>query len=163
LGFLEAALNWETDQPRQPVISSTHLVQCDIYSPHDFLGARLNETPSPARTPLEVAVENNRLDVIMHPVIRRLISVKWRVFGKLGGIGALLLNLLYATLWTIMAVTIPTTKEDAYFPLPDKIWRWIIAVIIAILTIYEIVQQISGMLYCIVMWNTADSKKVPKL
>ena len=107
-------------------------------------GARLNETPSPARTPLEVAVENNRLDIIMHPVIRRLISVKWRVFGKLGGIGALLLNLLYATLWTIMAVTIPTTDEDAYFPLPKKIWRWIIAIIIALLTIYEIVQQITG-------------------
>ncbi len=74
------------------------------------------------------------------------------MFGKLGGIGALLLNLLYATLWTIMAVTIPTKDEDAYFPLPDKVWRWIIAVIIALLTIYEIVQQISGMYhYCIVV------------
>ena len=112
---------------------------------HVLSGARLNETPSPARTPLEVAVENNRLDIIMHPVIRRLISVKWRVFGKLGGIGALLLNLLYATLWTIMAVTIPTKGEDPYFPLPDKLWRWIIAVIIALLTIYEIVQQVSSM------------------
>lgn len=80
----------------------------------------------------------------MHPVIRRLISVKWRIFGKLGGIGALLLNLLYATLWTVLAVTIPTKDKDAYLPLPEKVWRWIIAVLIAVLTIYEIVQQVSG-------------------
>lgn len=109
-------------------------------------GARLNESPSAVRSPLEVAVEHNRLDIIMHPVIRRLISVKWRVFGKLGGIGALLLNLLYATLWTVLAVTIPTTDEDAYSPLPDKLWRWFIAITIALLTILEIVQQITGTL-----------------
>ncbi|XP_046853071.1 transient receptor potential cation channel subfamily V member 3-like [Xenia sp. Carnegie-2017] len=126
--------------------SIDHISRREYFFLDHLEGARLNDTSSPALTPLEVATKSNRLDIIMHPVIRRLISVKWRVFGKLGGIGALLLNLLYATLWTVLAVTIPTKDKDAYLPLPEKVWRWIIAVLIAVLTIYEIVQQVSGTL-----------------
>ena len=35
-----------------------------------------------AKTPLEVIVQYNQLDLIMHPVFQRLLYVKWELFGK---------------------------------------------------------------------------------
>lgn len=54
-----------------------------------------------ARSPLEVIVQYQQFDLIMHPVFQRLLSVKWRLFGKRGSIQMLALNFFYTLLWTV--------------------------------------------------------------
>ncbi|XP_028405944.1 uncharacterized protein LOC114528490 [Dendronephthya gigantea] len=103
---------------------------------------KLKEKKTPARTPLEIAVQNERFDIIMHPVMQRLIGVKWQMYGKWAAILDLVLNLLYTILWTILAVTLPRHGKDLYVPLVSNIWRIVIVGILILLTLNEIRKQI---------------------
>jgi hypothetical protein len=80
----------------------------------------------------------------MHPVMRRLIAVKWKIYGKRGAIMDMALNLIYTMLWTIIAVTTPRYGHDLYLPLEDNIWRFIIAGMIVLFTLMEIKRQVTS-------------------
>ena len=105
-------------------------------------GTKLKEEKTPARTPLEIAVQNRRFDIIMHPVMQRLIGVKWQMYGKWGAIFDLIINLIYTILWTVLAVTLPKKGEDMYNPLGKNTWRLIIVAILILLTLVEARKQI---------------------
>ena len=105
-------------------------------------GTKLKEEKTPARTPLEIAVQNERFDIIMHPVMQRLIGLKWNMYGKWGAILDLVMNLIYAILWTVLAVSLPSKGKDLYWPLVDQLWRVIIGILLILLTIMEIRKQI---------------------
>ena len=105
-------------------------------------GTKLNEQKTPARTPLEIAVQNERFDIVMHPVIQRLIGVKWNMYGKWGAILDLVINLLYAVLWTILAVTLPQNGQDLYLPPGKNSWRLIIDILLIFFTMLEIRKQV---------------------
>ena len=107
-------------------------------------GARLNDDKTSARTPLEIAVQNERFDIILHPVMQRLITVKWQVYGKWGAVQGLVLNLLYAILWSGEGVTLPRYGRDLYVPLQDHVWRIAVGVLVIFLTIVEIKKQITS-------------------
>ena len=47
-------------------------------------GTKLKEEKTPAQTPLEIAVQNERFDIIMHPVMQRLIGAKWKMPWQMG-------------------------------------------------------------------------------
>lgn len=64
------------------------------------------------RAPLEVAVHHKQFELIMHPVFQRLINVKWEQFGKIGAWLDLVLNTIYAILWTILGVTLPQHPSE---------------------------------------------------
>ena len=104
-------------------------------------GTKLKEQKTPARTPLEIAVQNERFDIIMHPVMQRLIGVKWNMYGKWGAILDLVINLLYTILWTVLAVTLPNYGRDLYLPLGKNSWRLVIDIMIIFFTILEIRKQ----------------------
>ena len=105
-------------------------------------GTKLKEQKTPARTPLEIAVQNERFDIIMHPVMQRLIAVKWRMYGKWGAILDLVINLIYTILWTVLGVTLPKEGQHLYTPLKDNVWRLILVAIIILLTLVETRKQI---------------------
>ncbi len=105
-------------------------------------GTKLKEQKTPARTPLEIAVQNERYDIIMHPVMQRLIGVKWQMYGKWGAIVDLVLNLIYTILWTVLAVTLPKQGENLYSPLKSNAWRLVIVGLLIVLTLVEIRKQI---------------------
>ena len=83
----------------------------------------------------------------MHPVMRRLISVKWKIYGKTGAILDLVLNLIYTILWTIEGVTMPKSGHELYLPVRDNIWRIAIDSFIILFTLMEIKQQIKRTCY----------------
>jgi hypothetical protein len=112
-------------------------------------GTKLTEQKTPARTPLEIAVQNERFDIIMHPVMQRLIAVKWQMYGKWGAILDLVVNLVYTILWTVLAVTLPRHGRDLYIPLTTNIWRLFIVGILVLLTLVEIKKQIFSKLGCL--------------
>ncbi|XP_028409086.1 transient receptor potential cation channel subfamily A member 1 homolog [Dendronephthya gigantea] len=89
------------------------------------------------RNPLEVAVHHKQFELIMHPVFQRLINVKWEQFGKIGAWLDLVLNTVYAILWTILGVTLPQHPNERYTPLSGMWWRVTLEVCILLLTIYE--------------------------
>ena len=105
-------------------------------------GTKLKEQKTPARTPLEIAVQNERFDIIMHPVMQRLIGAKWQHYGKRGAVYDIVLNLIYTILWTVLAVTLPKFGRDLYIPLAANSWRLIIGIFLILLTVVEIRKQI---------------------
>ena len=107
-------------------------------------GNRLIDPKSPAYSALEVAVQNQEFDIILHPVMQRLIFIKWQKFGKFGATKDLVINLLYAVLWTVLAVSTPTHGDSFYIPLKANAWRLMISILVCLLTIDEIRKQLTG-------------------
>ncbi|XP_044150997.1 LOW QUALITY PROTEIN: transient receptor potential channel pyrexia-like [Bufo gargarizans] len=95
-----------------------------------------------AKSPLEVIVQSRQLDIIMHPVIQKLIEVKWRFFGRKNISIMLSLNLLFIISWTALGIasSLPRT-EDAPYKFPEDAWRIIVICIALGLTLYQIVEE----------------------
>ncbi|XP_075681857.1 uncharacterized protein LOC142651276 isoform X2 [Rhinoderma darwinii] len=95
-----------------------------------------------AKSPLEVIVQSRQLDIIMHPVIQKLIEIKWRFFGRKKISIILSLNLLFIISWTALGIasSLPRT-EDAPYKFPEDAWRIIVIFIALGLTLYQIVEE----------------------
>ena len=74
-------------------------------------------------------------DLVMHPVIQKMISVKWNKFARLKSWIELIINLVYTLIWIILALLIP---RDGKFhtPLTSKPWRIVLEAIFVILSVY---------------------------
>ena len=108
--------------------------------------SRLKKETRKARTPLETAVVGRQFDVLMHPVMQRLIAVKWDQYGKFGTILDLIVNLVYATLFTVFAVETPAVGKDLYLPLNDKAWRIFLGLVLILINIYMMILQVRSKL-----------------
>ena len=95
-----------------------------------------------AKAPLVEAVQHNQFELIMHPVFQRLINVKWEKFGKTGAWMSLILNIIFAILWTVLAVTQPLDASKHYTPLSSNWWRLFVEIVVILLTINEIRVQV---------------------
>ena len=92
-----------------------------------------------AKTPLEIIVQYNQLDLIMHPVFQRLLLVKWNLFAKRGSWALVLLNLFYTLIWTFLGMFIPRGENLRYYdPLSSNWWRLVLELIGLMLTGYFI-------------------------
>ena len=88
--------------------------------------------------PLEVAIQNECLEVVTHPVMKKFIDVKWEVYGRKGAIIQLGLGVLLVSLWSITSVlnkTLPyLVCPTAGFLLPLIIWLFAVAFNIYLVT-----------------------------
>ena len=121
---------------------SDSITRKNFYFLNYLEASELKEERTPARTPLEIAVHNKRFDTILHPVMQRLIAVKWTMYGKWGAIQALVLNLVYTILWSVIGVTLPKTGREMYEPLGENIWRLLIGISLILLTLWGIRVQV---------------------
>ena len=78
----------------------------------------------------------------MHPVMRRLIAVKWKIYGKTGAFLDLGLNLIYTILWTVEGVTMPKNGHELYLPVRKNAWRYAVDSLILLFTLIEIKRQV---------------------
>uniref|UniRef100_H2ZZT3 Si:ch73-193i2.2 n=1 Tax=Latimeria chalumnae TaxID=7897 RepID=H2ZZT3_LATCH len=98
---------------------------------------------SPARSPLEMIVHQESLDLVMHPVVLQLIEVKWMQYGKLGTWILLLLNFLFILLWTFVAISTALVRpEDSPYVFPQDWWRVFIIVLALFLTLVNVSQEL---------------------
>ena len=110
--------------------------------------SRLKKETKKARTPLETAVIGRQFDVLMHPVMQRLVAIKWSEYGKFGTILDLVINLVYAVLFTVFAVETPAVGEDLYLPLSDKAWRLFLGLVLILINAYMMYLQVRSKLSC---------------
>ncbi|KAJ8033013.1 Serine/threonine-protein phosphatase 6 regulatory ankyrin repeat subunit C [Holothuria leucospilota] len=97
--------------------------------------AKPGEKEPSSKTALGVIVLFNQLELVMHPVIQRLIDIKWRKFGKLGVIKQMVLNLVFILLWTALAVTMDNDLRTDYVRLG-------LAIVAVLLTVFQIYLEV---------------------
>lgn len=95
-----------------------------------------------AKTALEVIVQHKQFDLIMHPVIQRLIAVKWNYFGKRGAWIQVITNLFFVMLWTVLGVTSPSKANEFFHPIEKKWWRIVLGILAVLMTLNFIRQEI---------------------
>ena len=92
-----------------------------------------------AKTPLEVIVQYNQLDLIMQPIFQRLLLVKWNLFVKWGSWALVSLNSFYTLILTFLRIFIPCGEKHEYYdPLSSNWWRLELELIALMLTGYFI-------------------------
>jgi hypothetical protein len=132
-------------QAMDQLYSTDNVNRKEFFSLNNLEGTKINEGRSTAaRTPLEIAVQKRCFSIVMHPVVQRLIELKWEHYGKSGAIWDLMLNLGYAILWTILSLALCHEARYMYLPLGSKGWLLGIVIVIVIMTGNEIRKQIKG-------------------
>ncbi|KAJ8359462.1 hypothetical protein SKAU_G00159870 [Synaphobranchus kaupii] len=63
---------------------------------------------------LELIVRQQKLDLIMHPVVLTLIKLKWDLYGRIGAWILLLLNFLFIVSWTAVAISVSVIRDEKY-------------------------------------------------
>ncbi|XP_048384543.1 transient receptor potential channel pyrexia-like [Stegostoma tigrinum] len=97
---------------------------------------------SRAKSLLEVIVQYRQLDLIMHPVVQKLIQIKWKRFGRRGVTIMLVLNILFILAWTVLGLTSSLSySEELKYDLPSDWWKVLIGIIAIGLTGYQLVEE----------------------
>jgi len=79
----------------------------------------------------------DEVDLMMHPAIGKLLSVKWKLFGRRLAIIGNLWNIMHTLLATILIFSIPYRPFDKQFtPVKDHIWKIVLAGLFIVLTFY---------------------------
>ena len=85
------------------------------------------------KTPLEIIVQYNQLDLIMHPVFQRLLFVKWNLFAKWGSWALVSLNLFYTLILTFLGIFIACGEKHKYYDLLSSNWWCLVLELIALM------------------------------
>ena len=104
----------------------------------------------------QCAVEFQHFDLIMHPVFRKLIDVKWSKFAKKRCLLQVAQQFLFVILWTIVGVTLPRDYKY-YKPISDRWWNITLESIVLIWTAYYVTVVRSTQIISIDFLNTASS------
>lgn len=96
-----------------------------------------------ARSPLHCVVYYKQMELIMHPVFKRLLDVKWDQFGWRGTIKNIFVHAVFVLVWTALGVTLHFGSDtqntvNYYYPLKDYIWRIVLESIACCMTLYFI-------------------------
>uniref|UniRef100_A0A8C7CKV6 Si:ch73-193i2.2 n=1 Tax=Oncorhynchus kisutch TaxID=8019 RepID=A0A8C7CKV6_ONCKI len=87
-------------------------------------------------------VHQGKLDLIMHPVVLKLITVKWKLYGRLGAWILLLLNLLFIVSWTTVAISVSVIRDKKPYVFPEV--RNVFGVVATLgLTVVEVGREVA--------------------
>lgn len=92
-----------------------------------------------ARSPLYCVVHYKQMELIMHPVFKRLLEVKWDQFGWRGTVKMIFIHALFVLLWTALGVTLHLGEDSDYYNPPDVYWwRIVLETLACVMTLYFI-------------------------
>ncbi|XP_043095711.1 ankyrin repeat and protein kinase domain-containing protein 1-like [Puntigrus tetrazona] len=103
---------------------------------------RTNPKASDPSSPLEFIVSQGKLDLVMHPVVLKLITVKWNLYGRKGAWILLLLNFLFIVSWTTVAISVSVRPDGDRYNLPQDWWRVLLVVLALALTVTEVYREV---------------------
>ena len=113
-----------------------YLNHLEPYLPNDE-----GDYTSYARSPLHCVVRYKQMELIMHPVFKRLIEVKWDQFGQRGTLRNICIHAFFVMLWTALGVTLHMGEdpETNYYSPPSKYWwRIVLETLACLMTLYFI-------------------------
>ncbi|XP_063047327.1 transient receptor potential channel pyrexia [Engraulis encrasicolus] len=94
-------------------------------------------------SPLEFIVRQGKLDLVMHPVVLKLITVKWDLYGRLGAWILLVLNFLFILAWTTVAISVSVVRDKGKpYVFPEDWWRVLVVVLALLLTGQEVFREV---------------------
>ena len=67
-----------------------------------------------AKSPLEVAVEMQQYELLLHPVMKELIRMKWKKFANFSALKSITVNFALVIFWTVLMCTRPTDDTKTY-------------------------------------------------
>ncbi|XP_071335898.1 transient receptor potential channel pyrexia [Trachinotus anak] len=117
-----------------------NLLEPEPHPPEKHLqGAVVSEPTSP----LQVLVQEGKLDLIMSPVFLKLIQVKWKLYGRLGAWLLLILNFLFNVAWTTVAISVSIHQDSSdRYVLPQDWWRVLLVALALLLTLEEVLREV---------------------
>ncbi|KAI1894449.1 hypothetical protein AGOR_G00115930 [Albula goreensis] len=121
-----------------------HLLEPDPLNKQTFQGSSSQVLDANEPTsPLESIVSQGKLDLIMHPVVLKLITVKWSLYGRMGAWILLLLNFLFILSWTTVAISVSVVRdEERPYIFPEDWWRVLVVVLALVFTVVELYQDV---------------------
>ena len=84
---------------------------------------------------LQVITENEDTDLLSHPVTKRLLKIKWNMYGRAHAIRKLLVNMLFAAMVISAAIAISAAKEGSPSEKRIRIFKQILDVSICLLNV----------------------------
>ncbi|XP_066934970.1 uncharacterized protein [Clytia hemisphaerica] len=113
------------------------------YLDHLEFDVKSNVSSKNARNVLEAIVMYKEVDLMMHPSIKKLLSIKWKLYGKRRAIISNLGNVFHTLLATILIFAIPYRPYDQQFtPVKDNIIFITLAMLFVVLTFFFWIKQI---------------------
>jgi hypothetical protein len=94
------------------------------------------------KSPLEMIVHHQHHDLITHPVIKKLIDIKWRQFGRFGTVLQLIIFFIFLVMLTVSAVAVDFQKKHDYEPVTGSWWRIFALLISFILFLYQVYEEL---------------------
>lgn len=95
-----------------------------------------------AKSPLHCVVYYKQMDLIMHPVFKRLLEVKWKQFGWRGTVKNIFVHVFFVLLWTALGVTLHLGENGNYYHPPSVYWwRITLETLACCMTLYFICQE----------------------
>ena len=79
----------------------------------------------------------DEVDLMTHPAINKLLSVKWKLFGRRRAIIGNFWNVIHTLLATVLIFAVPFQPFDKQFsPVKENVWKIILAVVFFMLTFF---------------------------
>lgn len=91
---------------------------------------------------LQAVLQNKQMNLLLHPVFRQLLTVKWNSFARMRHFAQSLIQLLFILIWSAVGLTSPYDGTSEYMKgdLKDKWWRVLLESSAVLLTLYFIAQ-----------------------
>jgi len=88
-----------------------------------------------------MVIQSKQMNLLLHPVFKRLLNVKWNTFARRKHMIHLFWQFLFVLLWSVIAITTPVKSVSEYSkPFRDVWWRVILESIVVLMTLTFIVQ-----------------------
>ena len=75
-----------------------------------------------ARHPLEMIIKNDKIDLVSHPIIKKLVDLLWDRIGKRQAVKKGIFTVLLYLCWCITALAVPANERFLY-QYPADWWR----------------------------------------
>ena len=95
---------------------------------------------SKARHPLEVIVKEEKIDIISHPIIQKLVHILWERHGRREAQKDAIFTFFLLFCWTVIALAVPY-NERFYYEYPNDWWRVLFFLLAAGLATFMIVGE----------------------
>ncbi|XP_067467009.1 transient receptor potential cation channel subfamily A member 1 [Thunnus thynnus] len=133
-----------TDRMTRQQYYYLNLLEPEPNSPESNLQDAVVSEPT---SPLELVVQQGKLDLIMNPVFLKLIQVKWELYGRLGAWLLLILNFLFNVAWTTVAISVSVHRESTQrYVFPEDWWRVLLVVLALLVTLEEVLRELLDIL-----------------